>query len=107
MEAMRMGLRLVPVLLCIAFVWRSEAAETNSPSYRDIDGPPHHYRTRTPRDRFTLAMPAIENDPRLDCSTEKAFLISFLKILGVPASSQMLVFSTTSLQLRFISPSNP
>ena len=85
-----------------------EAAETNAPpTYRDIDGPPHHYRTRAPRDRFTRAMEAIEKDPRLDRSSEKAFLVSFLKILGVPASSQTLVFSTTSLQLRFISPSNP
>src|SRR5688572_8640746 len=52
-------------------------------------------------------MEKIESDPRLDRSSEKAFLNSFLKILNVPASSQLLVFSTTSLQLRFISPSNP
>lgn len=52
-------------------------------------------------------MEKIESDPRLDSSSEKAFLNSFLKILNVPASSQLLVFSTTSLQLRFISPSNP
>ena len=83
------------------------AIETNTPSYHDIDGPPHYYHTRTPGDRFTRAMQAIENDPRLDRSGEKAFLVSFLKILGVPATSQTLVFSTTSLQLRLISPSNP
>ena len=107
MEALMPQLRLLPLLLCAVLAWSRGAAETNAPAYRDIDGPPHHYRTRTPRDPFTRAMQAIENDPRLDRSTEKAFLISFLKILGVPASSQMLVFSTTSLQLRFISPSNP
>jgi hypothetical protein len=49
----------------------------------------------------------LPTDPRLDFSSEKAFLSSFLKIFGIPASSQMLVFSTTSLQLRFISPANP
>lgn len=84
------------------------ADETNAPpTYRDINGPPHHYRTRTPRDRFTRELETIEKDPRLDRSSEKAFLVSFLKVLGVPASSQTLVFSTTSLQLQFISPSNP
>jgi hypothetical protein len=33
--------------------------------------------------------------------------MSLLKLLEVPATSQMLVFSTTSLQLRLISPRNP
>jgi hypothetical protein len=107
MKATMSRLHLLLMPLCLGVAWPCQAAGTNAPSYRDIDGPPHHYRTRTPRDRFTRAMQAIENDPRLDRSGEKAFLISFLKILGVPASSQMLVFSTTSLQLRFISPSNP
>jgi len=82
--------------------------ETNAlPTYRDINDPPHHYRARTPRDRFTRAMETIEKDQRLDRSSEKAFLVSFLKILDVPVSSQTLVFSTTSLQLSLISPSNP
>jgi hypothetical protein len=83
------------------------AAPPAALTYRDIDAPPHQYRSRTPQDRFTRAMQELENDPRLDRSTEKAFITSFLKILNVPVSSQMLVFSTTSLQLRFISPSNP
>ena len=43
----------------------------------------------------------------LDHSSEKAFLLSLLKALDVPVSSQMLVFSTTSLQLSLISPANP
>jgi len=107
----RLRLFLIFFLLCVALAWpakATEAAETNSSSsYSDIDGPPHYYRTRTPQDRFTRAMEAIENDPHLDRSSEKAFLSSFLKILGVPASSQMLVFSTTSLQINLISPSNP
>jgi hypothetical protein len=77
------------------------------PTYRDFDVPPHNYNARTPRDRFSNMIQTLESDPRLDRSSEKAFLISFLKILGVPASSQMLVFSTTSLQLSLISPANP
>ncbi len=52
-------------------------------------------------------MDSIASDPGLDRTSEKAFLVSLLQRLKVPASSQTLVFSTTSLQLRFISPSNP
>jgi len=76
-------------------------------SFRDFEAPPHNYKTRQPRDRFTLKMEGLQSDPRLERSSEKAFLMSFLKILEIPVSSQLLVFSTTSLQLRFISPSNP
>src|SRR6185436_20014076 len=79
----RLRLFLIFFLLCVALAWpakATEAAETNSSSsYSDIDGPPHYYRTRTPQDRFTRAMEAIENDPHLDRSSEKAFLSSFLK----------------------------
>jgi len=96
------------ILITLSATLAGLRAETNAPpTYRDIDGPPHHYFTRTPRDRFTRAMEMIEKDPHLDRSSEKAFLVSFLKILNVPVSSQTLVFSTTSLQLSLISPSNP
>ena len=75
---------------------------------RDIDAPPHFYRTRTPTDRFTRMKDDLEAGRiALDRSSEKAFIVSLLRVLEVPVSSQMLVFSTTSLQLRFISPSNP
>jgi hypothetical protein len=104
-QAMTRIFPLLAISLCVGLA--SQAADTPAPTYQDFDAAPHHYRARTPRDRFTRMMQALETDPRLDRSSEKAFVISFLKILGVPASSQMLVFSTTSLQLRFISPSNP
>ena len=78
------------------------------PGWRDIDAPPHLYRQRTPADRFTRMKDDLESGRiALDRSSEKAFVLSLLRVLEVPVSSQMLVFSTTSLQLRFISPSNP
>ena len=92
--------------LLIAFTISGADAPV-APDYRAIDDPPHQYRTRTPQDRFSRLLDPLKTDPRLDRSTEKAFLVSFLNLLGVPVSSQMLVFSTTSLQLRFISPANP
>ena len=74
----------------------------------DIDDPPHNYRLRTPQDRFTRLKAALESgEIALDRSSEKAFLVSLLKALNVPVTSQMLVFSTTSLQLNVISPANP
>ncbi|MEY2409451.1 MAG: hypothetical protein QOF48_2121 [Verrucomicrobiota bacterium] len=93
-------------VLCLTLCGRA-ADSTALVTYRDFDAPPHNYRARNPRDRFTSSMGTLETDSRLDRSGEKAFLISLLKIFDVPLSSQLLVFSTTSLQLRFISPSNP
>ena len=94
-------------ILCLAVALSATRAFSET-SYRDIDAPPHLYRTRTPTDRFTRMKDDIENGRiALDRTSEKAFLESLLAALHVPASSQMLVFSTTSLQLRLISPSNP
>jgi hypothetical protein len=78
------------------------------PNYDEIDEPPHNYRKRTPQDRFTKLKGDLESGRiGLDQSGEKAFVLSLLKALDIPATSQMLVFSTTSLQLSLISPSNP
>jgi hypothetical protein len=77
-------------------------------SFQDIDEPPHNYRQRIPQDRFTGLKAALESgEIPLERGNEKAFVESLLKALGIPPTSQMLVFSTTSLQLSLISPSNP
>ncbi|MFM1769034.1 MAG: hypothetical protein RJA22_1563 [Verrucomicrobiota bacterium] len=76
----------------------------------DIDAAPHHYSTRTPSDRFTQLIPRLEAGTLLPEGAdpgEKAVLKRLLQTLGIPASSQLLVFSTTSLQLSLISPANP
>lgn len=78
------------------------------PAYDEIEAAPHHYWERTPRDRFTLLKADFESGKiPLERTTEQAFLRSVLQALDVPVSSQMLVFSTTSLQLSLISPANP
>ena len=94
---------LSPLLLCATLA--SAAVE---PGYRDIDAPPHLYRQRTPQDRFTKLKDDLESGRLVfDTSSEKAFVTAVLARLEVPVSSQMLVFSNTSLQLRLISPRNP
>jgi hypothetical protein len=94
----------LPTLLGAA----SLGAASAQPDYSDIDEPPHNYRQRDLRDRFTLLKGDFEAGRiELDRSSEKAFLLSVLRVLEIPVTSQMLVFSTTSLQLSLISPSNP
>ena len=89
-------------------LWSASARGAEPVTYRDFDAPPHLYRQRTPADRFTRMKADLESGRiALDRTSELAFLKSLLRELEVPVSSQMLVFSTTSLQLRLISPSNP
>ncbi|MCW5559803.1 MAG: hypothetical protein KIT22_18455 [Verrucomicrobiae bacterium] len=91
--------------LCLCLAGAGAAAEV---TYRDWDQPPHRYFERTPSDRFSRLKSLLESGQTpLDRSGERAFLVSLLQLLEIPESSQMLVFSTTSLQLRLISPSNP
>jgi hypothetical protein len=84
------------------------AAALPEPDFREVDRPPHNYHAREPRDRFTRLKADLEAGRiPLDRSSERAFVISLLRALEIPVTSQMLVFSTTSLQLRLITPANP
>lgn len=84
------------------------AAPVAAGDYRDFDQPPHNYWKKTPKDRFSRWMTDVQaGKVELDYSSEKAFVASTLKSLDIPASSQMLLFSTTSLQLSLITPSRP
>ena len=83
-------------------------ADGHAADYRDFDQPPHDYWKHAPKDRFSRWMTNLHaGRVELDYSGEKAFIASVLKSLDLPASSQMLVFSTTSLQLSLISPRSP
>ena len=76
--------------------------------WQDFTKPPHDYWTRPVTDRFSLLKENLASGKIvLDRSSEKAFVTSLLEVLKVPASSQMLVFSATSLQLSLISTRNP
>lgn len=98
-----MKLNVWPWLLLLASGLATSAAD-----YRDFDQSPHDYWKQTPKDRFSRWMTNVQSGRvELDYSGEKAFVASVLKSLDIPASSQMLVFSTTSLQLSLISPLSP
>ncbi len=77
-------------------------------NYSDLYSPAHEYHTRLLNDPFTRLKEDFESGKReLDNSSGKAFIASLLEHLDVPASSQLLIFSRTSLQTRRISGSNP
>src|SRR5687768_10231138 len=78
------------------------------PHYSKIQEAPHLYFERALDDPFTRLKAELEGGRlQLDQSGEKAFLKSLLKALQIPAESQVLVFSTTSLQINLISAGNP
>lgn len=103
-----MARRMLRTLLILGICLAGAVTARAEVTYRDWDQPPHSYFQRTPSDRFTQLKARLESgEVALDRSSEKAFLLSLLALLEIPVSSQMLVFSTTSLQLSLISPSNP
>lgn len=99
-------LRLPALALAAALATASQAR--GDKGFADLESPAHAYWTRPLQDRFTR----IQDDLAagrlpLDYSSEKAYVGSLLQALEIPASSQMLLYSTTSLQLSLISPRNP
>lgn len=74
----------------------------------DIEEAPFHY-TDTPDDnRVTRLIEKLKaKEIKLEYSREHGYLQSLLEALEIPESSQTLVFSKTSLQVRYISRRNP
>lgn len=69
---------------------------------------PHKYLEYKPDDRFARLKKQLESgETQLDTSDDKAFLTSVLNKLDIPISSQLLVFSASSLQSEIINPRNP
>lgn len=69
---------------------------------------PHKYWENEPDDRLVRVMAEVKaGRVSLDSSGEKPFLSSLLRALEIPESSQLLVFSATSLQSERINPRNP
>lgn len=70
--------------------------------------PPHSYFEHKPKDRLAKLHQDLDaGKAELDTSSDRAFLVSILKALEIPESSQILVFSATSLQSEIINPRNP
>jgi hypothetical protein len=98
---------VAPVIRRLLFASAVAFAATAAADY-EVDDPRHDYWKRPLTDTFSKLKAELEaGRVQLDTTGEKECLQSLLKVLNIPASSQMLIFSTTSLQLRLISPRNP
>ena len=74
----------------------------------DFKNQVHGYHKVTPSDPFSKFMERVERGTvLLNYKSDHAYLKSLLKELGISPYSQLLVYSTTSLQLSRISPRNP
>ncbi|MEP6671847.1 MAG: hypothetical protein ABJF10_21985 [Chthoniobacter sp.] len=72
------------------------------------DDPPIEYSKQTPQDRIAkLQAQIVSGEVKLKWDDEYGWLPALLDELKIPKSSQMLVFSQTSLQRREINPRNP
>jgi hypothetical protein len=99
----RLAAALRPALIALM-----TAAALPAADIKDFAAAPHNYWTQPPRDRFTKLFEQIKaGSVRLDESSPNAYLAGLLRALEIPVSSQLLVFSVTSLQSSLISPRNP
>jgi hypothetical protein len=89
--------------LCIALL-PARAGRQEQPQ----EQPPIEYRRSVSNDAVARLQRRLDSgEIKLEYSEPRGYLDSVLKHLGVPASSQGLVFSKTSFQLHRIMPSNP
>jgi hypothetical protein len=101
-------MRFLDVLLPLSLLGASVMAA--EPAYRVMDfrAPPHNYNEHQPKDRFAGLLKQIEKGEfQPDTSSDQALLRSLLQGLKVPVSSQILLFSASSLQSEIINPRNP
>lgn len=92
----------------LAWTFSAGCGQAAREPWQDFKAPPHNYWSRPVKDRFSLLKEGLSSGTiPLDTSSEKGFVVSLLAALQVPVSSQMLVFSATSLQLPKISLRNP
>ncbi|MEZ5303608.1 MAG: hypothetical protein R3F11_23645 [Verrucomicrobiales bacterium] len=91
------------ILLC--------AAHTEAPSqaaFNDFEDPPHNYWETPPQDAATHLHERIQaGEVKLPAGDAKEFVTAYLNALGVPAESQIIVFSQTSFQRKIIRAENP
>lgn len=103
---MRSRSLLLPLILMTSAALA--AAETKEPRVMDFRAAPHSYLDWKPKDRFAeLQQRAMKGDVKIDTTNDKTFLTSLLAALNIPISSQIMVFSASSLQSERINPRNP
>ena len=86
----------------------STPAQEKEASAFDYKAPPHNYWEREPPDVFSALLKKLASgEVKLDTSDERSFARSVLAALDVPVSSQLLLYSATSMQSERINARNP
>jgi hypothetical protein len=89
-------------IACLLFSGRVEAQKDS------FEGPPVNYLSNEVHDPVAILAKELSlGDAALEYDPKHGFLKSILAALSIPESSQVLVFSKTSLQLQRISPRHP
>lgn len=105
---MRLPLLTLCALVLLAPAAKAAALTEDPAPQQGIYNPLHGYFTEPTHDRFSQLRRDLRDGKRqLDPSGEIPLLLSLLRELEIPVSSQSLVYSVTSLQKALISPRRP
>jgi hypothetical protein len=95
---------LLSLLSILLINCRSASAQLNI----DLEKPPFEYTETEADNQVSRLIAKLKSgELKLDYTREHGYLPSMLAALGIPESSQTLVFSKTSMQVRYISRQNP
>lgn len=96
------------LVLVIQGVADRSAAQAQVEMTIDFEAAPFHYSDTEPNNRVSRLLKNIQSGSvELTYTRSHGYLRSLLKALEIPESSQVLVFSKTSLQVEYISRRNP
>lgn len=94
------------LLLSLVVSFCFAATTLYSREYANLKEAPHLYWDKSPQDPFTKLYQSFDKPP-IHADSEVDALKEFLRLFNIPESSQILVFSATSLQSGKIHPKNP
>jgi len=103
-------MKVVPVVLTVALpLLAGEGSVVKTQGFLPFADAPIHYRTSVGlADPIALLQDRLKRgESKLDYEPQHGYLRSVLKELKIPVSSQTLVFSKTSFQYPYITPSSP
>src|SRR5215212_6034294 len=100
---------LSPILCCCLALISARAEDFQGATHKvEYEAEPINYNEQTPTDAVAqLQHRLAAGETALPFDEQFGYLPALLDELKIPRASQMLVFSKTSLQRRFISPKNP